>query len=65
MTIEHWYLIAEDRYREFLVRARRGESVDLLMAETWADSHTCGENHSDCEQQELHTGIATFSLGGG
>lgn len=60
--VEHWYLLAEDRFREALERAARGESVDIIMAETWSESHSCGADHSTCEQQELHTGVATFSL---
>lgn len=61
--LEHWYLLAEDRLAEFLGRAAAGEGVDMLMAEAWAQSHTCGDDHEgECEDQDLHCGIATFSL---
>lgn len=60
---EHWYLLAEDRLAEFLGRAAAGEDADMLMAEAWAQSHACGGDHEgECENQDLHNGIATFSL---
>ena len=60
---EHWYLLSEDRFAEFLSRAAAGEAPDMLMAEAWAVGHSCTEDHhDDCEDQDVYCGIATFSL---
>lgn len=61
--VENWYLLAEDRFAEFLRRAGQGESPDLLMAEAWANSHECpGEHEEVCGDVDMHAGITTFSL---
>ncbi|HVF75484.1 MAG TPA: hypothetical protein VM938_10585 [Acidimicrobiales bacterium] len=61
--MEHWYLLAEDRFREALVRASTGEDIDLLLVQLWSESHPCTENHGeDCDGCDLEGGIATFSL---
>ena len=63
-TREHWYLLGEDRYLEFLTRAQNGEDIDLLMAETWAQSHSCPEDLAgdECPDAHLHTGISAFTF---
>lgn len=60
--MEHWYLLSEARFAEFLARAAAGEAPDMLMAEAWATAHSCTDNHEDCADQDLHVGIATWSM---